>query len=123
MTNFKKKLQEQIVDPAVFNRRNYNVSATITESNEKLNLCSVSFIDKDGKVSNKSNVPLKLYNENVIDWFPQVGDNVSLDITDTTYEIVGRSSGEYSSGIRSQNSLKKDVLPNSFIDTIAGMLF
>jgi len=90
---------------------------------EKLNLCSIKFIDKDCNKSNINNVAVQLFNEGMIDWFPQVGDQVSIKGKGSSYIITGKASGEYSSGMRSKNKLKKDILPTSFIDTMGGMLF
>jgi hypothetical protein len=76
-----------------------------------------------GYKSNKDNVPVKIYNQCIIDWFPKAGEMVNIDITDCKLVITSKYEGGYGADVRSGTKLKKDVLSNSFVDTIGGFIF
>lgn len=122
MSELKRKIQETIVDPAAHTRRSFSMVALVLESNERNNLCTIEFIDKDGYKSNKNNVPVRLYNSCIIDWFPKTGEYVNVEETDGAITILSKYEGGYGSSVRVNTKLKKDILPTSFVDTMAGYI-
>jgi hypothetical protein len=123
MATFKQKLQERIVAPAAQTARVAYEIATVTKADEKSNLCSVTFVDKDGRTSNKDNVEVMLYSSGIVDWFPSVNDKVCLEGSWDSYVITRPYSSSYTSGLRTKNQLRSDTLTNSFTDTMCGQLF
>lgn len=122
MSEFKRRLQEEMVNPADQVRRDASYVARVTHANEKNNICSVSFIDKDGYVSNKDNVPVRIYNQSFIDWFPIKGEMVTVEDSDGNLSIVSKFEGGYGSRIRAGTELKHDIYTSSF-GGMSGMIF
>lgn len=123
MSLFSEKLKSQIVEPAAKSRRTHYTTATVTMANEKLNICDITYVDKNGLDGNRNSVPVKIYNKGVIDWFPNVGDEVIIEDSDISITIIGPAIENYDKDVRVKNTLTQDILHNSFIDTMAGVLF
>jgi hypothetical protein len=123
MGEVKRRIEEQIVGPADHLRRDAQLVAQITKIDEKNNVCSVEYIDKDGYRSNKDNVPVKIYSAGIIDWFPTVGEFVN--IRDNGYRLLIESKYEnaYTTNVRPRTELKGDILPTSFGSIIGGTIF
>lgn len=122
MSTFKSRIQKEIVAPAGHIRRTFTIIGTVIESDEKNNFCSVRFIDKDGYMSNKNNVPVVLYNSSIIDWFPKIGELVNIEQNGELVRIISKYEGAYGIHTRPGTELKKDVLCDSFDSTIAGVI-
>jgi hypothetical protein len=123
MSDFKNRLQQDIINPAEHLRRLFTIVGTVTKVDEKNNVCSVSFIDKDGYKSNKNNVPVVIYNSSIIDWFPKEGEMVNIEQEDELIRIVSKYEGAYTVGVRASIELKKDIHTTAFTDTCGGYVF
>jgi hypothetical protein len=123
MNELRKKIEEQIVNPAGHLRRSFTIVAKVIKSDERNNLCSVSFIDKDGYKSNKDNVQVKIYNIAIIDWFPKVGELVNVEQNGDLLVVVSKYEGSYATDIRPRTEKKKDILSDTCTDTMAGFIF
>jgi hypothetical protein len=122
MSELRNKIQTTTT-PAVHNRRDYSTVAKITAANEINNLCSIEFIDKDGYKSNKDNVPVKILYPGFIGWFPSLGENVTVEISESYMIITGKCEDGYASTIRAKTTTKQDIYTSSFGGTMAGSIF
>lgn len=123
MSQLKRRIREEIVKPAEQVRRDASHVAKVTYSGEKNNICSISFIDKEGYRSNKDNVPVRIYNQSFSDWFPTVGELVNVEDSDGNLSIVSKFEGGYGSSVRALTELKQDIYTSSFGGTMSGMIF
>ena len=122
--NIKKIISNKIVEPATDSRSSTQLLATVTNVNEKLNVCDITYTNRNGTKETRSNVSVMLYNTNVIDWFPKVGDKVVINIRDEHINITSPAydTNEYKN-IRENNKITQDIFSDSFIDYIGGYLF
>lgn len=122
--SIKRQIQNNIINPADQDRRGFLSTAEIIESDEKNNVCSIRYIDKDGNVSNKKNVPLRVYNTSMIDWFPKKNEKVVIqDTGNGRLIIISKECTDYSSKVRADNELKSDILSNTYSDFMGGYIF
>jgi hypothetical protein len=105
----KEKIRQQIAEPAVHNRSSQYTVAKVTQSNEKNNTCSISFIDKNGQPRTASGVQMRLYNQSMIDWFPKVNELVNINDSGGIYEIVSKYTENYAATARCGTELKRDI--------------
>jgi hypothetical protein len=122
MSEFIKKI-EQLGNPAAHNRRKFSIEALITKSDERNNLCSIRFRDKDGYLSNKDNVPVRIYNTNIIDWFPVKDEWVLIEQYGEDIVIVAKHQAGYNASTRPQTQIKEDIIAGSFASTVSGYIF
>jgi hypothetical protein len=123
MSEITKRIQEKIIGPAGQARRDSSLIATVTKTDEKNNVCSILFIDKDGYKSNRDNVSVKIYNSGIIDWFPVVGELVHIKDDGIGVVIESKCEAAYRTNVRPRIELKKDILPTSFGYTMGGTIF
>ena len=119
MSEFRKKIEE-LGTAADHLRSEPTIVGIVTKRNEKSNTCSIEFRDKDGYLSNKDNVEVKIYNVSIIDWFPEVGQWVELEQTMRGVIITGPAHAANRTSARVNTETKKDIYTSSFIDTIGG---
>ena len=105
----KAELQQNIVNPAAHVNSSITTIGIVTDSDESNNTCSILYIDKSGRKSNKDNVVVRLYG-NGADWFPAIGDTVLIEDTGDTTVVVARHVGNYSMDVRSRRQLRQDVM-------------
>jgi hypothetical protein len=120
--DFKTRIQEQIVNPADRIRGKFSTVAMVTNSDERNNVCSIQFIDKDGYRSNKDSVPVKIYSPGIIGWFPVEGDFVTIEESNGRITITGKHEGGYAASIRSKSELKKDIFSDNGGGAFAGLI-
>lgn len=121
--NFKTKIQDQIVNPADHIRGKLTTIAVVTKSDERNNVCSIEFIDKDGYRSNKDSIAVKIYSPGIIGWFPIEGDFVVIEEFNGKITITGKHDGGYSASIRSKSQIKKDIFSDNGGGAMAGLIF
>lgn len=122
MSEFSRKIKE-LNTPTIQNRREYSVVAKVTAINEKNNVCSIEFIDKEGYRSNKDNVPVKIILPGFVAWFPKVNEKVIVEIKENYLTITGKVEDGYGSVIRPKFTTKQDIYSTSFGGTMAGSIF
>lgn len=123
MSELKRKIQERIVAPADHLSREHTIVGEVTLSDEKNNVCSVRYMDKDGYVSNKDNVPVRVYNQSFADWFPAKGEQVVMTESNYQVTIVSKYEGGYGTAVRAGTEMKKDIYTSMFGGTMAGNIF
>jgi len=111
----KQKLKDSILLPASESRREVSTIAKVTSVNERNNTCSINYINKQGYKSNKFNVYVKIYNKNILDWFPKINDYVNIIERSDTVIIDSPCEVGYDTSIRPMNSLRQDIHPSSSI--------
>lgn len=123
MSNLKKLFTENMVEPAAERRSESTISGITISVNEKTNTCKVRFINSKGKSEVRDSVSVFIHNKSIIDWFPKSNEKILLQEKDRVLYIVGPSSGQDYSSIRSQIKLENDVFSDTFIGGIGGYLF
>lgn len=123
MSELKRRIQRDIVAPADHLSREHTIVGKVTKSDERNNVCTVSYMDKDGYKSNKDNVPVRIYNQTFVDWFPKVGELVNLIESDYEVSIISKYEGGYGTAVRASTESKKDIYTSSFGGTMAGNIF
>lgn len=121
-SNIKKLFENNIVEPAAKSRSTSIIEGIAIKVNEKTNLCTIQFNDSTGKTETRENVPVLVYNKNVIDWFPKKNEKVLLQEKDRVLYITGPSYQNYSN-IRSTLKLENDIFSDTLISGIGGYLF
>lgn len=119
MSEFKKKLRHEIVDPARESSRVTTITGTVIET-DKNGRCAVEFIDKTGTMHKNEVLKIRVYGNNK--WMPEVGQSVLIEENDYTYEITGRYIDDWTK-YKEENTLKADVYSNLIIDNVPGSLF
>lgn len=123
MYNIKNKLKNSIVDPAASSRSSLPMTGIIIEANEKLNVCTVEFKEKTGASTVNRNVPVFLYNKNLVDWFPKVGENVIVMNSADSAFISGPAYNDSYSDIRSSIQKENDIYSGTYNDFLGGYIF
>lgn len=123
MNAFKKKMQQNIVNPVGETDRVYKTDGVIMSSSPELNTCTVEYTNNNGKKNTKRNVPVRIYAQGIVGWFPEPNDIVVLEGYEDNLEVISVSSTGYVGGVKSRLKLKSDVVTDSLIDTSNGFLF
>lgn len=123
MSTIKKLIQERIVNPVSHNRGVGAAIAEILAADEKNNLCSIRYFNKDGIVMTKDNIPVQIYSQGFVDWFPQKGDFVKIEETGDHVLITAKFIGNYHTDIRARNKLTKDIHSDGSDSTLGGFIF
>lgn len=121
--NIKRKLQENIVAPTADSRSSVTLTGVVTKVNEKYNNCSVKFNNVYGTEETKHSIPVYLYNKSIIDWFPEIGDNVLLQYRNGVLYITGPAYNSSYDDFRQEIALSQDVYAESFINGMGGYVF
>lgn len=120
MDTVKNLIHQKIVSPAIHNDRGMHVIADVLQSDEKNNLCTVKYIDKNGILRNRDNVSVRLAGA---EWFPAEGDQVILEDHGKYAVIIGKNDSGYAAYIRSQNELKQDLYADTSSNSCGGWIF
>lgn len=123
--SLKKFFRNDIVNPAVANRGEIlRKLAVVTKADEANNLCSIKYVDKDARESNKDNVPVRIYSPGFQDWFPEVDEVVTIEESDGMPVITGVPEEAYAINIAGQNDLESDMLSDDMsCDTEGGYIY
>ena len=105
----KQFIKENIVNPVVHDGASAILSATVKTADEKNNMCSIVYVDKDGKPSNKNNVQVRLTSANT--WFPKAGDKVVVEDRGDLVSILGPAVHNYATELRERNKPRCDIHP------------
>ena len=121
MSEIKSSIYQNIVNPSTHSNNTERVYGSVTVSDERNNLCSITYLDRDGKHRLKNGVPIKISNSD--NWFPVVGEIVLTEITGDDAVIVGRAINNYNSEVKKQKTLKYDIYSDGGSNTIGGSIF
>lgn len=122
MSEARKALLENIIEPAAYGRSTSVIKARVLEIDEPSNTCKIGYRDKYGKTNEKERIHVKLYNVSIVDWFPKKGDLVLVDQNEDNFVITGPHANSYQS-LKMEKVLKQDVLTDTFIDMVGGFIF
>lgn len=120
--SLKQKIQQDVVIPAEHLRGSHTTVAQVIASNEKANTVTIKYLNKEGYACTKSDVPVKIYNTAIIDWFPEEGEAVTIEQSDSYICVISKYEGSYASLIRGSTALKNDILGDSMNSVMAGMI-
>ena len=118
--SLKNIIQQKLIAPAAHTGGGVHVVADVLQSDEKNNLCTIRYIDKNGLMRNRDNVPVRLAGA---EWFPAEGDKVIVEDFGKTINIIGKNDVGYASEIRSQNELKQDAYADCGMNSCGGWIF
>ena len=94
----------------------YKTVAVVTKTDEDNNLCSISFIDKNGSRAEITHATVDLRNK---DWFPEVKEVVLAEVSGrNSAHIESKYTEDYNKDIRSKQKYSKDVSPDG--DNVCG---
>lgn len=101
-----------MVEPVTHQLDRISTLAKVTKADEKNNVCSIQYTDKNGRFRNKDNVSVRLYGSGT-DWFPSVGDFVTVEDSNSGTVIIARHVQNYNMDVRSKMQLSKDIYSDS----------
>lgn len=101
-----------MVEPATHRYHKVTTMAKVTKADEKNNTCSIQYVDKEGTKRNRDNVTVRLYGSGT-DWFPEVGEKVTIEDSDSSCVIIARCVDNYNMDVRSKMKLKMDIFSDS----------
>lgn len=116
----KQSLQDRIVNPVARGNWVAVSTAVVKTADEKNNLCSIKYVDKDGRMGNKDNVEVRLTGTD--SWFPKIGDRVTIEDRGSMVVILGPAVKNYSSEEREKNKPTRDIHPEPS-SSIGGCVF
>lgn len=121
----KQFFKDQIINPRISEREKlYRRAAVITRIDEISNLCSIEYIDKEDNLSNKDNVPVRIYDPGMQSWFPIVGEEVMVEEYLGGLSITGILPANYADNARSELSMDNDILSDSMsADSCGGYVY
>ena len=123
--NIKELIEQKIVHPTSKTRGEiaYKI-ARVLKANEKLNECSIRYIDNNGIERNEDNVKVKVYEPLFTDWFPRKGDIVELEEIRGATLITGLLSECFEEHIKPLNFLTSDIHASDMsANTFGGFIF
>ena len=118
-------IQNHVVNPTVVSRGEINHRlGVVIKADEANNVCTVTYVDKDGVESNIDNVPVRIYSPSFQDWFPEIDDVVSIEEVKGYPVITGLPEWSYGTNIRGENDLESDILCDIMsCDTEGGYIY
>lgn len=119
MLDFKKKLRQEVVDPAQEINRVHTFKATAVNPKNKEggNKCKVEFTNEDGKDQTIKAEILIHGNDQNGGWYPKNGESVYVQKINDKYTIIGRATDDYDE-FKEKNKIQTDV----FSDMITGIM-
>lgn len=94
--------------------------AVVTKADEPNNVCSIRFLDRDGKKRDIRSAQVALSNK---DWFPKEGDTVLIDVDGSRNALILQQYTEdYIKDVRNKRAIRSDIMPRGD-GTCGGMIF
>lgn len=94
--------------------------AAVLHADETNNLCTISYVDRDGKRREIKKAMVDLKNKR---WFPKEKDLVLVDVSGSNSALIlEQYTEDYNADIRSQEQLKNDIAPDGD-GTCCGQIF
>lgn len=124
MSDFKKKIINEIVNPVQSKNRVYTLVATITGPKYiKIGgTYEIEFVNENGETQKKSGVKVRSYSNNSSgNYKPEIGDTVLVEAESNNYTIIGKCSTDEDME-KSELEKKADVYTNLIFDRYPGFL-
>ncbi len=81
----------------------------VLKSDEKENICDITYINRSGKMVHRSNVEVKMWTKKD-DWFPKPGELViTQESNDNSPVIIGQLIRDYIRDVKPERTYEKDV--------------
>lgn len=94
--------------------------AVVTHADESNNLCSIRYVDRDGKRREIKKAMVDLKNKH---WFPKEKDPVLVDVSGSNSALIlEQYTEDYNKDIKSKEQLKNDIAPDGD-GTCCGSIF
>lgn len=121
--SLKNKLINNIVAPVASSHSAIPLDAVVTKVNERDNTCNIKYVNENAVDVEQKNIPVQIYNECIIDWFPKVGDHVLISVRNNDIMITGPNYGGNFNIVKNKMNLKQDVLSDASTSTLGGCIF
>ena len=120
MSDFKKKLLHDVVNPAKESGRIAYMSGEVTESKND-SKCKVTFTDKSGNTHTNETVDIQMSGD--VAWCPKEGDQVIIQQNERdNFIIVGKYMEDFSE-YQTETTLKADTYSNYISDSMPGSIY
>lgn len=119
MSDFKKKLLHDVVNPSKDSSRVATVTGEVTKSKNS-NKCKVNFIDKDGNSHKNETLRIRMYGNTV--WCPKEGDKVIIEQDENDFEVVAQYIEDYTQ-YQEDTILTADIYSNYISDSMPGSIY
>ena len=123
MKNLRDKFKQELIAPTANSYGALESIAKVIKANERGNVCTVEFTNKAGRKVKEYNVPVAIYNKNIIDWFPQDNDSVIITETGGGFCIKGPSMNSGYLEIRNRIQMEQDIYSESYSDFLGGYIY
>lgn len=124
MSEFRRKLRNEVIDPvqALYRVNTFNAKVTNSVNGKNATKCNIKYTDNEQKEKKVKNVPIRLYgNDYSGGWVPTEGDEVLVQQdTDGNLEIIARYSDN---SIIEDYNLETDVYSDQAADTLPGVCY
>lgn len=121
--SLKNKLVNNIVAPVASSHSAIPLDATVTKINERNNTCDIKYVNENAVEIEQKNIPVLMYNECIIDWFPKEGEHVLISIRNNDIMITGPNYNGYFGTVKNKMNLKQDILSDASTSTLGGCIF
>lgn len=112
-------MPEQTVGDSAF-----RVAAVVIESDEKGNVCTVKYRNKKGILVTKENAVVRSSSPSIIDWFPERGDYVMIEVYGGKPTVTGMLDGEARTKSKADSTLDNDVYSDNMgCETNGGYIY
>lgn len=123
MKNLRNKFRQELIAPTATSYGALESVGRVIKANERGNVCTVEFMNKEGRKVKEYNVPVSIYNKNIIDWFPQENDNVIIVESSGDYSIKGPSMDKGYIDIRNSIKMEQDIYSETYSDFLGGYIY
>ena len=123
--SFKNKIDSKIILPARESGESMpRTVGVILDISEKTNECVVRYPDARGVLVAKSNVPIRGYTNSPLDWFPEIGDTVTVEVNGKAVIVTGLLETRNTIYTKGRNYLKNDIYTDNLTcNTVGGCIF
>lgn len=123
--NFKDNLLSHLINPS--NQTGDSTLRTVglvLKIDEENNSCSVKYLNKKGRTVVKKNAPVRLSSSSVIDWFPEKGQKVMIEVNNNSPVVIGEVETESSTSNRGNTTLESDIYSDNMgCETNGGYIY
>ena len=121
--NFKDKIRD-ISNDNTINVGYFTCTAYVSEASEVSNTCTITYIDSNGNQRTQKNIPVKINAQyGLIEWFPNNGDYVTLEVKNVVCQIISPSVDNYFKQLRHSRDTNNNILTTYYNYTLGGTIF
>lgn len=123
--NIKNSIRNNIVTPRMESGGNaYQCIALVLSTKEKNSTCKIKYRDYQNRTQTKKNVPVQLNSGGLIDWFPEKGDYVNINVDGGEPVITGEPHFASSTKNEEKNTIESDIYSdNMSAETMSGYIY